>query len=46
MIEQISAWLNNDKLVSKMAEDVTALLDEDNEMVLALKARQIPPMPP
>ena len=39
VIEQISAWLNNDKLVSKMAEDVIALLDEDNEMVLALEAQ-------
>ena len=39
VIEEISAWLNNDKLVSKMAEDVMALLDEDNEMVLALEAQ-------
>ena len=39
MIEEISAWLNNDKLVSKMADDVMALLDEDNEMVLALEAQ-------
>ena len=39
VIEEISAWLNNDKLVSKMADDVMALLDEDNEMVLALEAQ-------
>lgn len=39
VIEEISAWLNNDKFVSKMAEDVMALWDEDNEMVLALEAQ-------
>ena len=39
MIHKISTWLNNDKLVSKMADDVMALLEEDNEMVLALEAQ-------
>ena len=39
VIEQISGWLNDDKTVSKMADDVMALLDADNEMVLALEAQ-------
>ena len=39
VIEEISAWLNNDKLVSKMADDVMALLNEDDEMILALVAQ-------
>ena len=39
VIEEISTWLNNDKLISDMADDVMALLDEGNEMVLALEAQ-------
>jgi hypothetical protein len=39
VIEQISAWLNNDKLLSDMADDVMALLNEDDEMILALEAQ-------
>ena len=39
VIDQISAWLNNDKLLSDMADDVMALLDEDDEMILALEAQ-------
>ena len=39
IIEQISAWLNNDKLLSDMADDVMALLNEDDEMILALEAQ-------
>jgi len=39
VIEQISAWLNNDKLISDMADDVMALLNEDDEMILALEAQ-------
>mgnify|MGYP002510323952 CR=1 FL=1 len=39
VIEEISAWLNDNKTVSKMADDVMALLDADNEMVLALEAQ-------
>ena len=39
VIEQISGWLNDDKTVSKMADDVMALLDADNEMVLAQEAQ-------
>ena len=39
VIEQISAWLNNDKLISDMADDVMALLNEDDGMILALEAQ-------
>ena len=39
VIEQISAWLNNDKLISNMADDVMALLNEDDGMILALEAQ-------
>lgn len=39
VIEQISAWLNNDKLLNDMADDVLALLNEDDEMILALEAQ-------
>lgn len=39
VIEQISAWLNNDELLSDMADDVMALLNEDDEMILALEAQ-------
>ena len=39
VIDQISAWLNNDKLLSDMADDVMALLNEDDEMILALEAQ-------
>ena len=39
VIEQISAWLNNDKLLSDMADDVMALLNEDDDMILALEAQ-------
>ena len=39
VIEQISAWLNNDRLLSDMADDVMALLNEDDEMILALEAQ-------
>ena len=39
VIEQISAWLNNDKLLNDMADDVMMLLNEDNEMILALEAQ-------
>jgi len=39
VIEQISAWLNNDKQISDMADDVMALLNEDDGMILALEAQ-------
>ena len=39
VIEQISCWLNNDKLISDMADDVMALLNEGNEMIPALEAQ-------
>ena len=39
VIQEISAWLNNDNFISKMADDVMTLLNEDNEMVLALEAQ-------
>ena len=39
VIEQISCWLNNDKLINDMADDVMALLNEGNEMIPALEAQ-------
>lgn len=39
VIEQITAWLNNDTLLNDMADDVLALLNEGDEMILALEAQ-------
>ena len=39
MIQEISDCLNNESLLDKMADDVMALLQEDNEVVLALEAQ-------
>ena len=40
VIGEISAWLNNDKLINDMADDMMALLNEDDEMILALEAEE------
>lgn len=39
VIQEISDCLNNESLLDKMADDVMALLQEDNEVVLALEAQ-------
>ena len=39
VIGEISCWLNNDKLINDMADDVMALLNEGNEMIPALEAQ-------
>ena len=39
VIGEISAWLNNDKLINDMADDVMELLNEGNEMIPALEAQ-------
>ncbi len=39
VIQKITSWLQNDKMISDMADDVMALLNEGNEMLPALEAQ-------
>ncbi len=39
VIQKITSWLQDDKMISDMADDVMALLNEGNEMLPALEAQ-------
>ena len=39
IIEKITSWLSDDKTIDRMADDVMALLSEENEMIPALEAQ-------
>ena len=39
IIEKITSWLSDDKTIARMADDVMALLSEENEMIPALEAQ-------
>ena len=39
IIEKVTSWLSDDKTIDRMADDVMALLSEENEMIPALEAQ-------
>ena len=39
IIEKITSWLSDDRTIDRMADDVMALLSEENEMIPALEAQ-------